>query len=192
MFNTFKIAASAISIADKQAVGGIPCNTFHAPQIFKKFKLLMKEFEHKIKILNMIEETVLEVLRYYPGIQKIGLMSTTGTRNAGIYSDQFQKKDLEVIQVPIEIQQNLHNSIYNKEWGIKAKTPVSDRAKENFKKYANDLISKGAEIIILGCTEIPLALPNSTHNGIPFIDPMTSLARALIREANSTKLKQKI
>ncbi|MCK5201126.1 MAG: aspartate/glutamate racemase family protein [Spirochaetales bacterium] len=189
MYNTFKIAASAIDIAEKYAVGGIPCNTFHAPVIFKKFEKLMKEFEPKIKIVNMIEETVKEVLKNHPRVQKIGIMSTTGTRKTGVYSDQFQKKGLEVIQVSEEIQPKLHDSIYNKEWGIKARTPVSIKAKTNFKEFSDYLINKGAEIIILGCTEIPLALPYKQYKGIPLINPMISLARALIREANSAKIK---
>ena len=120
MYNTFKIAASAIDVYQKNAVGGIPCNTFHAPEIFEKFINLMEVFKPKIEIVNMIEETVNEILKNYPTVQNIGLMSTTGTRKTGVYADQFQKKELKIIQVPLEIQEELHNSIYNKEWGIKA------------------------------------------------------------------------
>lgn len=190
MYKTFKIAACAIDIAEKQAVGGIPCNTFHAPEIFKKFEKLMEEFEPGIKIVNMIEETVKEILKTLPGIQKIGIMSTTGTRKTGVYSGRLQDYGLEVIQVPEKIQSKLHDSIYNKEWGIKAITPVSSRAKTNFEEFSDYLINNGAEIIILGCTEIPLALPYKQYKNIPLTDPMVSLARALIREANAAKLKQ--
>jgi len=189
MYKTFKIAASAIDIAKKYAVGGIPCNTFHAPEIFEKFEKLMKEFEPKIKIVNMIEETVKEILKNHPGVQKIGIMSTTGTRKTGVYSGQLQNHGLELIQVPENIQSRLHNSIYNKDWGIKARTPVSIKAKTNFEEFSDYLINKGAEIIILGCTEIPLALPYKQYKYVPLIDPMVALARALIREANPEKLK---
>jgi aspartate racemase len=190
MYKTFKIAASAINVSRKQAVGGIPCNTFHAPEIFKKFRKLIDGTEPKIQIVNMIEETVQAVLQNYPGVKKIGFLSTTGTRKAGVYTDYFQNNGLEVIQVPNEKQQELHNSIYNKEWGIKAQTPVTVKAKAYFEKYTNYLIKNGAEIIILGCTEIPLALPYTQYKNIPLIDPMVSLARALIREANIKKLKR--
>ena len=190
MYKTFKIAASAINTAQRHAVGGIPCNTFHAPEIFKKFEKLIKEFEPKIKIVNMIEETIKEILKSYSTIQKVGLMSTTGTRKTGVYSDQLQKYGLDVIQVPEKIQSTLHDSIYNKKWGIKARTPVSTKARTKFEEFSDYLIKKGAEIIILGCTEIPLALPCRKYKDIPLIDPMVSLARALIREANSAKLKQ--
>lgn len=189
MYNTFLIAASAIKVSQKQAVGGIPCNTFHAPEIFEKFTKLMAGIEPEIQIVNMLEETVKTVIQNYPDVKKIGIMSTTGTRKSRVYTDYFHNKGLEVIQVPIKIQPKLHDSIYNKEWGIKAQTPVNTQVKTNFEEYSNYLISKGAEIIILGCTEIPLALPYSQYKNIPLIDPMVSLARALIREADFTKLK---
>ncbi len=189
MYKTFKIAASAINIDNKYAVAGIPCNTFHAPEIFEKFKKLMKEFEPKIKIVNMIEETVKGILKNYPEVRNVGILSTTGTRKTKVYADHFQKNGLEVIQVPEDIQAKLHDSIYNKEWGIKAQTPVSTQAKSNFEEYSRYLINNGAEIVILGCTEIPLALPYKEYKNIPLIDPMVSLARALIREANIIKLK---
>ncbi len=57
------------------------------------------------------------------------------------------------------MQDELHESIYNRNWGIKAVNAVSKKARENFLKYSDILIKNGAEIIISGCTEIPLALP---------------------------------
>ena len=189
MYKTFKIAAAAINLTQKHAVGGIPCNTFHAPEIFNKFKKMMKEFEPDIIIVNMIEETIKEILRSHPSVKKVGLMSTTGTRKTGVYSDHLQSRDIKFVEVPENIQDELHNSIYNKEWGIKAISPVDTKAKVNFERFSDYLINNGAEIIILGCTEIPLALPYKQYKGIPLINPMISLARALIREANSAKIK---
>ena len=189
MYKTFKIAAAAINLTQKHAVGGIPCNTFHAPEIFNKFKKMMKEWEPDIIIVNMIEETIKEILRSHPTVKKVGLMSTTGTRKTGVYSDHLQSRDIKFVEVPENIQDELHNSIYNKEWGIKAISPVDTKAKVNFERFSDYLINNGAEIIILGCTEIPLALPYKQYKGIPLINPMISLARALIREANSAKIK---
>ena len=51
------------------------------------------------------------------------------------------------------------------------------------------LFNKGAEVVILGCTEIPLALPESNYNGIPLIDSTAILARALILNSNPDLLK---
>jgi len=132
------------------AVGGIPCNTFHAPVIFEHFLHYMENIGPKIQILNMIDETVKDVLGKNSSIRKVGLLSTTGTRNTGVYADLLENKGIELIQVPIDMQEELHDSIYNKEWGIKATIPVNSHAKENFERYADYLIEmeKGFLIIL--------------------------------------------
>lgn len=50
------------------------------------------------------------------------------------------------------------------------------------------LASQGAQAIVLGCTEIPLALPEPVLPGtkVVLVDPVLALARALIREADPT------
>jgi len=42
---------------------------------------------------------------------------------------------------------------------------------------------------VLGCTELPLAVPEPEVDGIPIIDPSLALARALIRETYPEQLK---
>jgi aspartate racemase len=51
------------------------------------------------------------------------------------------------------------------------------------------LQKQGAEAIILGCTEIPLAIDNKVRSNLIFIDPTNILARSLIRESYPNKLK---
>ncbi|MOA59943.1 Asp/Glu/Hydantoin racemase [compost metagenome] len=53
----------------------------------------------------------------------------------------------------------------------------------------DELKKGGAEIIVLGCTELPLALPENDHNGMTLIDPNRILARALIYAFSPGKLK---
>ncbi len=190
MYRTFKIAADALESSLRTAVGGVPCNTFHAPEIFNKFRELTDEFSERIKLIDMVEETKTTILERYRDIKRIGLMSTTGTREANIYSTWPGESGLEVLEVPLTMQTELHETIYNKIWGIKAKNPVTHKAKSKFESFADYLVNQGAEIIILGCTEIPMALPGKKYRGIPLIDPMEALARALIREANPSKLKK--
>ncbi|WP_243664188.1 aspartate/glutamate racemase family protein [Rhodothermus marinus] len=40
------------------------------------------------------------------------------------------------------------------------------------------LRQKGVEAVVLGCTELPLAVPEPEVDGIPIIDPSLALARA--------------
>jgi len=189
MFRTFRMAEAALHVSGKQAVGGIPCNTFHAPRIFNRFLQLLESEGIEITILNMIDETAKMIRQIAPEVSTIGLMSTTGTRQVGVYRQLLETKGMEVLEVPEVIQPELHDSIYNRKWGIKAVSPVSTRAKNNFEGYARGLAERGAGVIILGCTEIPLALPGADYEGILLVDPVLALARGLIRESNPRKLK---
>src|SRR3989338_751412 len=172
MFRTIQIAAK--SLEGKEIVAGIPCNTFHAPVIWNKFSELLEENNVKIQVLHMLKETAGFIRQVAPKAKRIGLMSTTGTRASKVYNGILEP-DFEIMEVDENVQNELHDSIYNPKWGIKAVSPATEKARGNFLKYANILTSMGAEAIILGCTEIPIALPEKEVNGIPLIDPMVAL-----------------
>ena len=189
MFRTANAMEKAANTTNKQLIMGIPCNTFHTSKIFNRFLELLNQNDLHIKVLNMLKETAEFINSSFPDVKKIGLMSTTGTRQLGVYNEELEPLGFEITEVPNEMQQELHDSTYNEKWGIKAVSPVSDKARYNFFKYSRILKEQGAEVIILGCTEIPLALPGQQFDGIPLVDPVFVLARALIREVAGEKLR---
>ncbi len=166
---------------------GVSCNTFHAPRIWDRFIELTKPLEG-IEVVNMIEATGDMISRDHSNIQTIGLMSTTGTRNTGIYRNLLESKGFTVVET--DHQDALHDTIYNPEFGIKAVTPVSAQARTNFETYARELKNKGAEALILGCTEIPLALPGRNFEGAPLIDPMRALAAEMVRRVLASQSRK--
>jgi aspartate racemase len=101
----------------------------------------------------------------------------------------LQDSGFGVIQVPLSEQDTVHQAIYDRNWGIKASAVPTDRVIKVLRDKVLGLADSGAEIIILGCTEIPLALTESELDGTPLLDPLNALARALIREADGGKLK---
>ena len=73
---------------------------------------------------------------------------------------------------------------------IKAQSiDIHPQALENLVTSARIIKKLGADALILGCTELPLAIPNPTFEGLHVIDPTRILARALIRETYPDKLK---
>jgi len=189
-FRVIQILENTARDLGQQCVVGVPCNTFHAQPIFGELARLIREsgMEH-VSVLNMIEETKKYIEEAFGDISRIGLMSTTGTREQRIYHDILEPLGYEVIEVDTEKQNDLHDTIYNKEWGIKSISPVSEKARENFENFAQEIIKKGAEAIILGCTEIPLALPGENFEETPLIDPMRALARALVKKAIEAEMQ---
>lgn len=171
-------------------VAGIPCNTVHAPQIFDTVKKKLSEGGHRINLLHMINEVADHLLSHYPAVKSIGLLATTGAVQAEIYPHFFDSKGLKILVPDKEVQElYVHDAIYNPNYGIKAQSsPVTSQAREQLMRGINHLREKGAEAIVLGCTEIPLALTEKSIHGIPLVNSTEILARALIRETYPEKL----
>jgi aspartate racemase len=188
MLRVFRMAAAGLVREGRTAAAGIPCNTFHATKIFAPFCQALAEERLPIRLIHMLEETA-ETLRIEaPGARRIGVLSTTGTRRTGVYEHILQKHGLEVCYIPEESQDELHEAIYHRRWGLKAVSPARETAVKRVRRFSQLLIDSGAEAVILGCTELPLALPEGNYEGIPHLDPMSTLARALIREAAPDRL----
>ena len=171
-------------------VVGIPCNTVHSPQIFDVIIEKLTKVNSKIKIVNMIDEVAIFIRENYPQIRKVGLLSTTGTYKTKIYNNILEPKGINLI-LPDEVLQNSINmAIYDPVYGIKAQSsPVTEAAKSKLTEAIKYLQNKGTEAIILGCSEIPLAITDNKIGETLMIDPTLILARALIRSVNPDKLK---
>src|SRR5690606_27148714 len=163
-------------------VAAIPCNTAHAQPIFGVVKQALRKAKSRLRLLNLIEETVTFIKQELPPGAVVGVLSTTGTRKAGIYRLALQEAGLEVLEPDDRWQDRIHAAIYDKGYGIKAhSSPVKPLAVKELTKAMDALIRTGANVIVLGCTEIPLAIMNSYYKGVPMVDPNRILARALIR-----------
>ncbi|MEN0003195.1 MAG: amino acid racemase [Bacteroidota bacterium] len=186
MFRKVKAIHQAAAVYQKEVVLGIPCNSFHVPVIFTVFRELVHQHYPTTRLIHMLEETAQYLNAHLPKLQKVGLLSTTGTRQSKVYQHTLAislSAKTELIEVPEQLQAQVHESIYHPEWGIKAHSGSTPKARANFLHFANVLIEAGAEAIILGCTEIPLVLSEPELQGTPLVDPVHILAKALIAEA---------
>ena len=192
--NTYDIVANNMAIVIKSiiptltlfnshAVVGIPCNTFHANPIFNQFISAMKPHSQIITIINMIKETVNYITSTITQHGNIGMMSTTGTRDALLYDAPLNDKGFHVMHC--DNQDLIHSSIYHKVWGIKAVNGESIENKRVLTDGLEELYQKGAQAIILACTEIPLVIKESHYKGIPLINPVVLLAKAMIESSRN-------
>jgi len=172
-------------------VAGIPCNTAHSEKILNVIHQELINADCTIKVLNMIEETVAFIKLNYPEISKVGVLSTTGTYKSGVYAKLLKSKGFEAIVPSIEMQEALiHPAIYHPTYGIKSiSNPVHPQARKNLMQGMSFFKEKGAKAVILGCTEIPLAITEPLVNEMITIDPTYVLARALIHNTTPSKLK---
>lgn len=147
----------------------IPCNTVHY------FYDYMKEAV-SIPVLHIIRETVKKITTEYPGIKEIGLLATSGTLQSKVYEKEFAANDFTTILPVDEIQTDkIMKAIY----GIKAGTDKKI-CEDLLTEAGNHVIKKGAKLIVLGCTEIPLAF-NPKRVSVPVVNATEVLAKAAIR-----------
>ncbi len=170
------------------SVIGIACNAAHSELIMSKVE---QETENEeIEIINMIDETRKFVIEQFPEIKRIGVLSITGAYLSKVYENSFSHTHISIIPLKPELQKQVHDVIWNSEYGIKARSnPVTKIAKEKLLDIIRIFEDKGAEAIILGCTEIPLALKEKRIRGLICINPTEILARSIIKKVNPTKLK---
>lgn len=129
-----------------------------------------------IPFLNMLEETVKFIEKNYGKDIIVGLLATDGTISTGIYDEYFNKSSIKVIK-PIYAQKYVMEFVYE---GIKK--GKFDLGTDRFFGAVEELKSNGAEIFILGCTELSAAKDIFNFKG-NFIDPLEVIAERAIEFA---------
>ncbi len=123
----------------------IPCNTAHY-----WFDDLQKKI--KIPIISMPREVYFNAIKTCKKNSKIGLLATEGTLKTGIYNKFFDKK-FKLINPNKFIQsKNVNKAIKLVKMG---KIKEAEKA---IKPAVNSLIKLKCKKIILGCTELPIAI----------------------------------
>lgn len=154
----------------------------------------LKENKSKLKLLHLINENIAYLKDKYKKGSKIGVLSTTGTYKQKIYSAKIKEAGFEPIIPAEDIQRDLvHNAIYHYGYGIKANNGKATPLARAQLEFAMDILKdKGAEAVILGCTELPLAFPGPKYKDMLLIDATRILARAIIREYDKSKLREDV
>lgn len=151
-------------------IGCIPCITSHYfyDEIVQGTDL---------KIINALEELNLYIHKQYPGTRRIGVLATTGTMNTRIFDKYL--KDVVIIYPDQHVQEEyVMEAIYGEGTGIKSGV-TKGRPVDLLKEAGEHVIEKGAEVVILGCTEIGLVLTKDSLTK-PSVDPVDVMAEAMI------------
>ena len=108
----------------------------------------------------------------------MGLLATAGTAASGVYQDAFARHGVEAL-VPDDADQALVSQIIYEQ--VKAGRPVDI---ETFRAVAGRLVERGAQVIVLGCTELSVVAVDHDLLADPlYLDSTDQLARATIRRA---------
>ena len=161
-----------LEILDKIGVDvvAIPCNTSH--YFYDEFKNFAN-----LRIINMIEETILEIKRR--GIKKVAVFGTLGTLNSKVYDKYAKKNGIEVKELSLEDKNSVMDIIYK----IKETNNLESKDfVEILNRYCND-----KTIGIIACTELSLLdIPENLNT----IDALDVLVNKSI-EYSGAKIKNK-
>lgn len=143
-------------------------NTMHlvAPQI---------EAATDIPLLHIADSTA-QALKS-DGFERVGLLGTAFTMEKPFLIDRLQGHELDII-VPEVDRTNLNAIIFDELCqGI-----VSDQSRETYQRAIDGMMARGAEAVILGCTEITLLISDD-DSPIPTYDSTDLHVRAAVEMA---------
>ena len=152
----------------------IPCNTAHYWYDDLKRRI-------DLPIINMPKEVYRHTIKQCKKNSTIGLLATEGTLKTGIYN-KFFDKNFNLIFPESKIQKNSVNRAikFVKMGDVKAASKI-------IKPAINYLINKKCKKIILGCTELPIAIFafksfDKIKTSKIFLDPNLILANAAMKK----------
>lgn len=117
----------------------------------------------QIPFLHIAEATGREIVSQ--GVKTVGLLGTRYTMEQDFYKGTLARMGLNVLVPPDADRGSVHDIIYD-ELCLGRVNPTS---REQYKRVMKDLVARGAEGIILGCTEITL-LVKPEDASVPVFD----------------------
>lgn len=165
------LAASARRLVQAGAeLIAVPCNSAHA---------FLEEIREAagVPVLDMMEEVAAVVAARTPRPDAVGLLATSGTLASRLYHRPLAERGIGVLEPDPDEQQRLMAAIY----AVKA-GDLGEAVRGTVRQVALSLHARGAPLLVLGCTELPLVLDPGTVP-VPVVDATEVLARATLREA---------
>jgi len=145
----------------------MPCNTAHG------FLDLALE-KVSIPFVNIVAETVQSIREAEPEVASVGILATDACLKAGLYQAAVHDAGMSVLLPSAGEQATVMKLVFR----IKGGDQGSDVAHEMI-NLANSLIQRGADVIIAGCTEIPLVV-SSQGLTVPFVSSTDVLAERTV------------
>lgn len=131
-----------------------------------------------IPVLHMPRETAGRLAE--KGVKKAGVLATDGTCQSGVYESALKESGIEAVYPSAEKQKIIMSLIYDH-----VKADRLDFTDLDVGSVISEMKEKGAEILILGCTELPIAFDIMGDTELPVIDPTDVLARAAVSFAGA-------
>jgi aspartate racemase len=153
----------------------IPCNTAH--YFYERVQNAVS-----IPVLHIMEEVAATAREEVPTARVLGILATAAAVSSGLYARACARRGIEVVNPDPSGQQVVNRAIYAVKGG-----QMGPEITAGLKKIADGLVGRGAQALVLGCTELPFVLkPQDVR--VPLLDSNQILARAAVRFATGVPL----
>ncbi|MCL1899737.1 MAG: amino acid racemase [Promicromonosporaceae bacterium] len=149
----------------------MPCNTAHT---------YTQQVQDAVTVpfVSIIDVTVAAARARLPGLRQVGLLATAGTVAAGVYDDAFAP-DVVVLTPSAVDQQRVDRLITQVKAGVHV-------GRQEVDSVAASLRERGAELVLLGCTELSVIAVDQGLLAEPtYLDTLDCLVRATIKRAGA-------
>lgn len=130
----------------------------------------------EVPMLSLLDATAEAILAR--DLHTVGLLGTKFTMEKGFYQDALARRGISTLVPSAGDREYVHRVIYDE----LVAGQIRDESRAGYIAIIHKLIERGAEGIILGCTEIPL-LVNEASAGIPLFDTTQIHAEAALNYA---------
>ncbi|UTT61605.1 aspartate/glutamate racemase family protein [Microcella humidisoli] len=157
--------ARALEVAGAEVI--VLCtNTMHivAPAI---------EAAVSIPLLHLADVTAEAVMA--AGLTRVGLLGTRFTMQQAFYRERVEAHGIEVLVPDLDDQAVVHRVIYDE----LVRGVVSDDSRAEYEQIIERFVERGAQGVVLGCTEIELLI-DARHVGIPLFATTSLHAQAAV------------
>lgn len=168
-------AAALVESAQRLETAGanliaMVCNAAH---------IYEREVKQSISVpfISMIEEAITAIQADFPQCKQVGLLASNGCLHAELYQDALVRRGMSPLLQSADEQRQLMRALTQIKSG-----DLGNEVRSEILSMINALVQRGAETIVLGCSEIALIGPNAGID-VPLIDPSIALARATVRAA---------
>jgi len=130
-----------------------------------------------IPFVSIIDESVSEIDRVCPAAEKIGVMATDGCIDTNIYQGAILASGRSAVVPDAENMEKLMSLIS----AIKA-GDQGEKIKDGMESVARSLVDAGANVLIAGCTEIPIVFEGDDFD-VPVVASTNVLAQRTVEFA---------
>lgn len=130
------------------------------------------------RIINIIDEIYAYLAER--DIRCAGLMATSGTIESRLFQRVFEERGCKLAIPSPERQRDVMHVIYE---NVKANRPVE---MDRFLAASQELREAGAEVVILGCTELSV-VRESCQIGAGFLDAMQLMAKCAVESCGKLR-----